>query len=121
MIERIKTYWKTTLCAIVIIYLSLIREVPLLWQPIFSWRDKIFHALAYTALTLLLFFEMRQDNVTEPRQTILLFCIPICLGGIIELLQHYFFAPRVGDWADFAANTIGTFAAFLICRIFVTK
>ncbi len=119
--NRVRAYWKTIACAGVIIYLSLIREYHLPIDITFAWRDKLFHALAYCVLGLLFGLELHKDAVVGIKYRLLLLSLPVALGGIIELLQEYLIAPRIGEWADFAANTIGVLTAYVICTIFVMK
>ena len=117
----LRAYWKSIVWGLFILYMSLIREYNLTFLPEFSWRDKLFHAAAYFIFGLLLGYELRKDQISGVAYWSVLIFLPVIFGGIIELLQHYCFAPRVGDWFDFAANTIGVLIACLICRIFVTK
>lgn len=42
------------------------------------------------------------------------FILPVLYGGFIEILQHYFFFPRMGDWDDFLANILGALVALFI-------
>ena len=104
-----------------ILYLSLVKEIKLPFVVEFSWRDKLFHAAAYLVLGLLFGIELKKDHITGLKYWLLLLLLPVSFGGIIELLQEFCFAPRVGDWFDFLANTIGVVTACLICKIFVTK
>ena len=117
----VQAYWKSTLWSIFIIYVSLIKEYNLQLLPDFSWRDKLLHACAYCILGLLLGIELKACQICGKRYWLWLIITPICLGGLIEILQEYCFPPRVGDWWDFAANSFGVILATLICKIFVTK
>ena len=101
--------------------MSLIREYRLPLMLDFSWRDKLFHALAYCILGVLFSIELRKDSIEGTKCILLSILLPIAFGGLIELLQEFFFAPRVGDWFDFIANAVGVVMAYLICKIFVTK
>lgn len=89
--------------------------------PQFQWTDKVVHLLMYFMLTGCMLMERKRSfRSSDNRKThsskgwggFLL--IPICLGGLLELGQEYLPVNRVGDWADFAANTLGcVLAAFL--------
>lgn len=46
------------------------------------------------------------------------FLLPVLYGGLIELVQHYYFPPRIGDWYDFLADLLGSLAALPIALIF---
>lgn len=120
MIRCLKAYWKTLICAGLILYLSLIKET-LALEPLFSWQDKAFHAIAYCVLSVVFGVELWNENVREWRYWLFVLLLPIMYGGVMELLQEYCFPPRVGDWLDFIANAVGVILAGLICRIFVTK
>lgn len=116
-----RAYWKTIVWSCFILYMSLVKEIRLPFTLEFSWRDKLFHAAAYLVLGLLFGMELEKNNIAGFKYWLLLLLLPVTFGGIIELLQEFFFAPRVGDWYDFWANTAGVIIACLICRIFVTK
>jgi VanZ family protein len=102
-----------TLCAAVIVY-SLIPQPP---EPFsFDGVDKIEHALAYAALSLLFCLSFLPAE-SRPLLGIRLI-VPLCLiGAAIEFIQ-----PSVGrhfDWFDMAANACGVLSgwvAFLIIR-----
>lgn len=117
----LRSYWKSIIWSLLILYMSLIREYHWMPLPEFTWRDKLFHAIVYCIFGLLLGMDLKRNNTGSPGYWIILLLIPILYGGIIELLQHYFFPPRVGDWYDFLANTTGVLIASLICRITVMK
>jgi VanZ family protein len=48
--------------------------------------------------------------------------LPILFGGIIELVQEQWFAPRSGEWIDWLADCIGviigTIAILIINRLY---
>lgn len=39
-------------------------------------------------------------------------------GGVIELLQEYFFPPRTGDWWDWLADCTGALLAVILFRLY---
>ncbi|HBG42865.1 MAG TPA: hypothetical protein DDZ96_05180 [Porphyromonadaceae bacterium] len=49
------------------------------------------------------------------------FLIPVLYGGAIELLQHYVFTQRSGEWGDFAADVIGSMTATVLAIILIRK
>ena len=48
-------------------------------------------------------------------------CYPILYGGLMELLQEYYFPPRTGDWEDWIADIVGVLIAFFICRKLIPR
>jgi VanZ family protein len=38
----------------------------------------------------------------------------ISYGGILELMQTFYFSGRSGDWYDFIANTFGVIIAWFV-------
>jgi VanZ family protein len=63
----------------------------------------------YGGLELVIWFEyLRSHSQINVKKIILLAIIaPIVLGGLIELAQMYLTTNRSGEWADFAADSIG--------------
>jgi len=101
------------LCAAVIVY-SLLPQPP---QPFsFDGVDKIEHALAYAALSLLFCFGF-PPTASKPILAIRIVVPLFFVGAAIEFIQ-----PSVGrhfDWFDMASNGCGVAAgwfAFLIIR-----
>ncbi len=82
-------------------------EVPI-WQ-----FDKLVHSVVYAILsiTLLLAFQ-KPKNRLKTFAFIILF--GIFYGGIMEILQHYIFINRSGNWYDFIANAIGAILGILM-------
>ncbi len=95
------------LITIAILYLSL-AKLPSTTVKI-SNADKIYHSIAYFALTLswLYAFASKKNSVLW----ISISCI--VFGIIIELLQALITNYRSGDFFDVLANTLGTFAAII--------
>ena len=88
-------------------------EVPI-WQ-----FDKLVHSVVYLVLsvTLLIAFPKAKRKLIW-LITIILF--GIFYGGIMEILQHYIFINRSGNWYDFMANAVGTVIGLLVFPL-VTK
>ncbi|MCM1034262.1 MAG: VanZ family protein [Paludibacter sp.] len=119
--KRLKTYLPTVLVAGAILYLSLLREPHfLLPQPNIPHLDKVVHFGMYLVLAACL----TQALVRTKHQGITLYVTallsPIIYGGMIELLQEYYFPPRTGDWWDWLADIIGVFIGVIltlrVCR-----
>ena len=68
----------------------------------------------YAALAFVLGLETTRKNNAGYYLQVILF--PVLYGGLLEILQHYFFPPRTADWLDFLANTTGVFIGHLIVR-----
>lgn len=86
-------------------------EVPM-WQ-----FDKFVHTFIYLILsiTMLIAFN-RQYQIRKKRLflTILILFFGVFYGGIMEILQHYIFINRSGNWYDFIANALGSVLGVLI-------
>lgn len=113
--RRLATYIPTILIALLILYLSLLRETHLT-LPAFIGADKLAHAAFYALLAGCFTLNRYQDKGTGWTCTWLVIAISTAYGGIIELLQEYFFPPRTGEWTDWAADLIGAMAGTLIVR-----
>jgi len=88
--------------------LFVLSSIPDLALPVevFSWDDKIHHALAYTPLGWLLLRSIVWKSPARRRD----FRLAILIGGLYgmcdELHQH-FVPGRFMDWTDAAADTAG--------------
>jgi len=113
MKKFLSNYWKSIIVVICILYLSFTSPSTFDGIPTFENEDKLVHLLMYGGLTGMLIFDFRQSvkKIKEHISSFILSCIvfPILLGGLIEILQPRYFAPRTGSWGDFAFNTIGVF------------
>ena len=105
-VRNCKTYYiGSIVCAGLIAYLSLIRE-PHFQLPSISFADKWGHIAMYFVFAIILMCEKVPALYSA--------LIAIIYGGLMELLQHYFFPPRTGDWWDWLADGIGTFAGIAL-------
>lgn len=83
----------------------------------FGWMipiDKIVHFLMYFGLsgaTAFNYIHIKRGRIDMRKLIVGAFLIPVIYGGAIELLQHYFFPPRLGDWYDFLADMLGSLSA----------
>lgn len=50
--------------------------------------------------------------------TALAFSIPY--GGLLELMQEYFYTDRQGSWPDFVANTVGAITGIWLFKKYST-
>jgi len=124
-----KRYKFSIIVTLFIFYVSILKPAQLPSVPLFFGADKLIHLLMYFVLALLLNVET-QRSLRVPQGTLrwlsyskpqifITLVFPVLFGGIIELLQKYFFAPRTGEWSDFAANTLGVLLAFFIFHKFL--
>lgn len=119
MTRFLRTYWFSILVAAAILYASLLRE-PHVRLNVVHNMDKLAHFVAYFVLGVSLTHALFRDGRTFLSRALWAVLLPVAYGGIIELLQGAFFAPRTADWQDFLANTTGALAAYVltdaICR-----
>ncbi len=121
--KRVLTYIPTFLVAAIILYLSLMRDVNISFMSFTAaipHFDKIVHLLMYLALASIFVYTMLYNQVSVRKTIILGSLLPVVYGGVIELLQEYYFPPRTGDWFDWIADIIGVFigcfAIIYLCR-----
>jgi VanZ family protein len=114
--KKILLYAPTWITALVILYLSLIR-VPNNYIPTFNGFDKLAHSACYLVLALCFVLNLQKDNKYNKMWLFIVGLSVSLYGGIIELLQEYFFPPRTGDWIDLAADIIGCIAGIIIAII----
>ncbi len=103
-------------CVIVVISLMPFPEMPRLKDVPFM--DKWTHMVMYGGLCSVLWTEyLRRHNMRiEVRKATLLGLVcPIFMSGLLELAQEYLTTSRSGEWLDLLANSVGAFAAYLIC------
>jgi VanZ family protein len=111
----ITSYWKSIFILTVIFYLSFappstFEEVPTFEIP---YLDKIIHFVLYFVLSFNLINEFTNSNFTQKKRFIWvgLVCL-IILGGLIEIAQQQYFAPRTAEWIDWISDGIGVFAGW---------
>lgn len=103
-------YWKSIAVVCCIFYLSFASPSTFERIPTFEHEDKLIHILMYAGLSFTLIFDYsRTRKNTTVNFAFLFVCIlfPVLLGGIIEIAQQQFFAPRTGSWTDWLSDMIG--------------
>lgn len=77
--------------------------------------DKLVHLCMYGGLCIVLWYEhIRIHNSIIWKHAIWGAIIaPICMSGIIELMQSYLTTNRSGEWIDFLSNITGVLIAAL--------
>lgn len=86
--------------------------------------DKLVHFGMFfflSAVSLIDYHRMHRGNPPIYRWVFWGFFVPVFYGGVIELLQKYFFASRSAEWGDWIADIVGSLAATLIVIIFFKK
>ena len=102
----IRGYWKTVVIGIGILYVSLVRD-PGISLPTFVGADKWVHGLMYAILGGIACWDSIGMKMSGWRLGLIAIVLPIVYGGVIEVIQEQWFAPRSGEWMDWLANSIG--------------
>lgn len=112
--QLFRKYPLTMLCIVLIWYLCLIKS-PSLRLYTFSGFDKVVHAVMYLGLCGVFWAEYVHSRWRLSRGRLLLLGVaaPVLMSGLVELAQEYLTDSRTGDWADFAANSVGVAVAAL--------
>ena len=102
----IRGYWKTIVVCIGILYVSLVRD-PGISLPTFVGADKWVHGLMYAILGAMACWDSIRMELKGWRLGLISIVLPIVYGGVIEVIQEQWFAPRSGEWMDWGADCIG--------------
>jgi len=121
----LRTYWKSILIISGILYLSFAPPSEFKGIPTFENEDKLVHIIMYGGLTCVLIFDFRQyaKNNTLSSLAFILICLltPIILGGMVEILQPMYFAPRTAEWFDWFSDITGVLLGWLVMKLVVFK
>lgn len=88
-----------------------------------AW-DKLAHFgmfFTLSAINYIDYYLMCKGEFKVGRWVLWGFIIPVIYGGIIELLQKYFFVTRSAELADFIADILGSLAATLVAIYFIYR
>lgn len=116
LLKIIKTYWKSLTVLGAIFYLSFASPSSFPKIPTFPFEDKIIHALMYAGLSFVLMFDFNQAELNNNNLfKFVLICLffPIITGGLVEIAQGLFFAPRSPSTIDWIADIIGVLLGWL--------
>lgn len=102
----IRAYWTSIIVCIGILYVSLVRD-PGIHLPTFVGADKWVHLIMYTLLGAVATYDSIRFQLSGWHLWLVATLLPILFGGIIELVQEQWFAPRSGEWIDWLADGIG--------------
>lgn len=109
-------YWKSIVIMLVILHLSFAPPSEFSKIPTFENEDKLIHFLMYFALIVVLIYDTYRCSIKHciPKKTFITFTLifSIVLGGVIEIMQPLFFAPRTGSWFDLLADSAGVVAGW---------
>jgi len=123
LLKFIKLYWKSIFIFCLIFYVSTMRIPKIPCSLIFPQEDKLVHIIMYFTLSSVIYFDIFRAQIQINRFFLLLIILafPIVYGGIIEILQGAFFAPRTASWLDFFADAVGSILAFFLTPILLRK
>lgn len=114
----LKKYPITIVLVIIIWYLSLFTPPETKLDEI-KFIDKWTHLLMYGTLTTCFWLEtFRHYKHLTVSSLVVMFLLPVIMGGLVELVQAYCTVNRTGDWIDFLANTIGVLLGICIACLF---
>lgn len=116
ILQKNKTYLPAIIWLLVITVLSgypgnHVPKIPV-WQ-----FDKLVHTVIYFVLSVTLIYAFqKQYNQVSKRIIISISIIlfGIFYGGFMEIMQHYIFINRSGNWYDFIANGVGAILGVFI-------
>ena len=119
------TYWKSILIISGILYLSFAPPSTFKGVPSFENEDKLVHIIMYGGLTCVLIFDFRKYAKKYQLSTLafILICLltPVILGGVVEILQPMYFAPRTAEWLDWFSDITGVLLGWLAMKLIVLR
>lgn len=86
--------------------------------------DKIAHFGMFFLLSAVIMYDYYRMHNKSPSRTRWIFwglIVPVFYGGLIELLQKYFFYPRNAEWGDWIADIVGALTATLLSIVILKK
>ena len=107
-----KFYWPAILWAIFIFIMCSVKfSDNITHAPMFfAGFDKLVHCGFFLVLVVFYMYGfIRQQNLRyiPYKQGVIVLVTVLFYGGLIEILQYYFFTWRSAEWGDFFADTIG--------------
>ena len=112
----IQNFWKSIAIMGCILYLSFAPPSEFKDIPTFKHEDKLVHLLMYFGLVLILMLDFssafKKRNIKFLVFVSLCTIFPIVLGGLVEIFQPMFFAPRTASWFDWFADIAGVLIAW---------
>jgi len=123
----LKKLWPAIIWAIGIIILT---GVPSTYFPrtitFLDWAspDKIVHFILFGGQSFLILYAFKEQYLNGNRRLLIVgiaISIGILYGLLTEILQHYVFIGRNGNYFDFIADVIGAFIGFLAFYLYYIK
>ncbi|MDR0977137.1 MAG: VanZ family protein [Prevotellaceae bacterium] len=125
MLHYFRNYPFSLLILVVIVYLSFFKPSGEEELALFTHFDKVAHFCMYAGLSGMLWLEFlrahRKGILPMWHVWIGAAVCPVLFSGTVEILQTLLTSYRSGDWADFAANSLGVVAASLIGRFVLMR
>ena len=82
------------------------------------WQfDKLVHSVIYFILSLCILYAYKEQYLIAVKRFYLkglIVLFGVFYGGFMEILQHYIFINRSGNWYDFIANAVGAILGVLV-------
>jgi VanZ family protein len=120
-IQKLRQYYKTIGCSVLIFILSILPGSALPKIPNIHNFDKVEHFIAYFFLAICLFAERKIHNRPKPLKDFAIPLIyPVGFGILMEILQ-IFTHDRTPSWTDILANTLGAITAITFFIIITYK
>ena len=102
---------------LVIVSLINIEELP---RVGFSFDDKIIHFIAYFVLAVLWITYYKSYSIKRILGVV--FLLMMCLGIVLELIQHQLNPNRIYDFYDLLANCLGViFGTLIVANLKILK
>ncbi len=83
--------------------------------------DKFVHILMYLGFALTLAWANIKNHIRTLPNALTTIAIATVYGGVIELLQKYYFPPRTGEWLDWVADILGATIGSIIIILFYKR
>lgn len=120
--------WPLTTACLVLIWILCFFTPPSTPLDNVSMIDKWTHVVMYAGTVGMFFLEYWRSvgkgrhRLRSSTLLIIGFCIPLAMGGLIEILQAYCTGGRrSGEWADWLADAIGVLIGFVIGKFVLPK
>ncbi len=108
MLLKIPRWWLSGVVFVAIVYLTLTpNPLPPDVLPDFDGFDKLCHFAMFGVLASLLVWDYSRGRRLSWRAAVMLICVSMAIGGVIELLQGIPELNRSCDIYDFVANVAG--------------
>lgn len=115
LLLRIPRWLLSAVCFAAVLYLTLApKPLPDTEMPLWEHTDKIVHALMFGGLCFCFGLDIWRSRRAPLPDRLLLAAGVGLFGGFIELLQNAMRLGRGGDWADFAADIVGSLLAIFL-------